>query len=764
MTQKISFSRVLHRRFVMTWCAMGTLLLPIAFFIHSFSPLLSDNFFYDAWLSKQVKPPSADILIVAIDEPSLHMLGRWPWPRDIHAQLVHKLNLAGVESIVLDILFVEPSREPAEDALLADAMHQHGNVYLPIALLPEQLTENGMRDVLVPSPPLQAAAKGLGHINIALDGDGVARSVKLLKLRRGEAVPQLMTVFASNSPRTAWPSTAVRIPFRGSSGTYPTVSYSDVLKGYVPESLLYGRKVLVGMTALGLGDNYNVSLLSSGLMSGVEVNAHLLDALESNTYIREVNDWVGSLLAITPIVLLMLLAWYLRFRYLLAVVICLGVGVFLASFIALSFRWWWPPSASLIALGIAFVTFVWKSQSVLLSWFEKEIELLYKEPSILPAPARESSFIYGEGGKLYQQSQALEFALGRIIEGRRFILGSMNSLPLPIFVLNKKGEVLLANKQAEVICWMDSQRVIRHINELSSVLAFEESIGFASPWPPQLPVGRDARSIETGWLCTDSRGRTYRMEMGNLSTTASSVTDGWLVWLVDLTSEIEAEAQRSSMLSFLSHDMKAPQARALALLDAQKDPVSAVPESTFYSYLGQCLNVGLDMINDFIELTKARSFDFDKQVVLFEDVVMEVLDKVFPIARLKNIKLLSELENEDGAPVLGDRSYLSRAVFNVIENAVKYTPRYGEVSVHVFVKHEWVVLEVVDNGVGVLPEKIDSIFDEFKRGDEEGGEKGHGLGLSLVKVVAEKHDGIVMCESELGKGSRFTLTIPSFKL
>nr|WP_287706523.1 CHASE2 and HATPase_c domain-containing protein [Halomonas sp.] len=767
MTQGSSLSRALHRRFVMTWCAMGSLLLPIAFFLYSLSPLLSDNFFYDAWLSRQSEPPSADILVVAIDEPSLQALGRWPWSRDVHTQLIDQLNAAGVQSIVLDVLLVEPSRLPEEDARLANAMHRHGSTYLPMALLPESLLEGSTRDVLTPPPPLLSAAKGVGHINVMLDADGVARSVELLIERRGDVWPQLMTLLADGENKrehgvSSWPTEAIRIPFRGPTGSYPTVSYHDVLMGYVPASLLRGRTVLVGMTALGLGDRYNVSLLSSGLMPGVEVHAHLLDALRNETYIREVDSWIGAFLASLPIVVLMLLAWWLRFRYLLLVVLSLGAGVLCASLVALNFRWWWPPFASLIALGIAFIAIVWQSQAALLSWFKRELELLYQEPSILPF--RQPDDIRGEGGKLYQQSQALEFALGRIVEGRRFILDAMHSLPLPIFILNKKGEVLLANKKALAICCKGGKHAIDHIDALPSFLTFEEERGFSTIWPPE-PTGMSGvNGIQIGGLCTDRDEHTYRLEMGELSTTTNSAAGGWLVWLVDLTSEVEAEAQRSSMLSFLSHDMKAPQARALAFLEAQKDPASATTQANFYSHLEQCLTMGLGMINDFINLTRAKSFDLKREFVLFEDIVMEVLDQVYPLAKVKDIKLVSELQDEDGAPMMGDKNYLARAVFNLIENAVKYTPSWGEVNVLVYRQGKWIVLQVSDNGVGIESDEINDIFDDFTRSDKDGVAEGHGLGLALVKTVAAKHGGEIFCESEFGRGSQFTMKLPSCEL
>ncbi|UTD56172.1 CHASE2 and HATPase_c domain-containing protein [Halomonas sp. MS1] len=767
MTQGSNLSRALHRRFVMTWCVMGSLLLPIAFFLYSLSPFLSDNFFYDAWLSRQSEPPSNDILVVAIDEPSLQTLGRWPWPREIHTQLIDQLNTAGVHSIVLDVLLVEPSRLPEEDRRLAEAMHRHGRTYLPMALLPESILEGRARDVLIPPPPLLSAAKGVGHINVKLDTDGVARSVELLIERREDVWPQLMTLLVDQNKSggagtSNWSTEAIRIPFRGPSGSYPTVSYRDVLMGYVPASLLQGRTVLVGMTALGLGDRYNVSLLSSGLMPGVEVHAHLLDALRNETYIREVDSWIGAFLASLPIVVLMLLAWWLRFRYLPLVMLSLVAGVLCASLIALNFRWWWPPFASLIALGIAIIAIVWQSQAALLSWFKRELELLYQEPSILPF--RQPDDIRGEGGKLYQQSQALEFALGRIVEGRRFILDAMHSLPLPIFILNKKGEVLLANKKALAICCKEGKHAIDHIDALPSFLTFEEERGFSTIWPPQPTGMSDVNGIQIGGLCTDRDEHTYRLEMGELSTTTNSAAGGWLVWLVDLTSEVEAEAQRSSMLSFLSHDMKAPQARALAFLEAQKDPASATTQANFYNHLEQCLTMGLGMINDFINLTRVKSFDLKREFVLFEDVVMEVLDQVYPLAKVKDIKLVSELQDEDGAPVLGDKGYLARSVFNLIENAVKYTLSGGEVNVLVCRQGKWVVLQVSDTGVGIEPEEINNIFDDFTRSDKDSVAEGHGLGLALVKTVVAKHGGEIYCESEFGKGSQFTMKLPSCEL
>jgi len=555
----------------------------------------------------------------------------------------------------------------------------------------------------------------------------------------------------------------VRIPYRGWPKHYPSVSYHDVLENRLPDAFLQGQIVLVGMTALGMGDRYNMSLLSRELMPGVEVHAHLLDALRDDNLIHNTNPMIGALLAGLPIVLLMLLAWWMRFRYMLLIVLVISAGAVFASLIALSFGWWWPPSASLIALGLAFVVILWRSQATLLAWFEQELKLLYREPSILPFQDQQASV--SEGGKLYQQLQSLEFALNRLVQGRRFILDVMHSLPLPIFILDAGGKVLLANSKAATLKDQEgSDSPLSHISNLPERVSFEDSQGFSTVWPPAIFSTDETLKKVSGGLCMDGEGSTFRLEMGRLTTPTSLVGGGWLVWLVDLTSEVAIEAQRASMLSFLSHDMKAPQTRALALIDAQRESESATPAPGFYEQLEQCLRASLGMIHDFIGLTRAKSFAFEHEFLLVEDLAMEVLDQVRPLARSKHIQVVSEFNDEDGAPVLGDKGYLARAVFNLVENAVKYGREQGEVLVRVNANVEWVTLDVVDNGVGIAADEIDRAFDDYHRCDAGNVSKGHGLGLALVKTVAEKHGGSVTCKSELGKGSQFTLTLPACPL
>lgn len=755
-------SHKLYRRFLTSWWALVTALLPVAFLIYSVSPLISDNYLYDTWLSMQSSPPSQDILIVEIDEQSLQRLGRWPWPREIHAKLIEKLDEAGAAAIVLDILFAENSREGQQDVMLAEAIKAHGNVHLPFVLLPELPPEAPYRDILIPVPPLMSASASVGHINIDLDKDGVAREVLLKQERNNTELPQLMANVA-DIPPAQLESGPARIPYRGWPNHYPSVSYHDVLEGRLPASFLHNRTVLVGMTAMGMGDRYNTSLLSSQMMPGVEIHANLLDAFRSDNLIYPVNSLVGALLAGLPIVLLMLLTWWLRFRYMLRGVLILSATAVAASLFALNLGWWWPPTASLVSLGLAFIVIIWRSQAVLLAWFDQELKLLYHEPPILPH--HHVDLALNEGGKLYQQLQSLEFALSRLVHGRRFVLDVMHSLPLPVFILNEGGNVLLGNNKAMLLSKNSPHATsIEHIAELPKIVHFENPQNFCDLWPPQYLAEKSEYTEHTGVLCQDNEGNTYRLEMGRLNTSASDLGGGWLVWLVDLTSEVAIEKQRASMLSFLSHDMKAPQTRALALIDEQRGAQSPLPENRFYTEIEQNLRTSLGMINDFIGLTRAKSFEFEQEFILFEDLVMEVLDQVRPLAQQKSIDVISAFNDEDGAPVFGDKGYLARAVFNLIENAVKYGREKGFIKVTVSTQEDWTILDVMDNGIGIGSEDKARIFEDFQRSDGATIAQGHGLGLALVKTVAEKHGGSIACQSTLGEGSHFTLKLPSGSL
>ncbi|MGH7908509.1 MAG: sensor histidine kinase, partial [Thermodesulfobacteriota bacterium] len=132
-------------------------------------------------------------------------------------------------------------------------------------------------------------------------------------------------------------------------------------------------------------------------------------------------------------------------------------------------------------------------------------------------------------------------------------------------------------------------------------------------------------------------------------------------------------------------------------------------------------------------------------------------------SRVEEKSLHVSLNIEEGLPKYkGDRFLLEQMLINLIDNAVKYTPERGTIGVQVNQSDSHVGIEVFDSGVGIPKEHLPRIFERFYRADKTRSRKlgGTGLGLSIVKHVLIMHGGEIKVESEVGKGSKFIITLP----
>jgi signal transduction histidine kinase len=172
-------------------------------------------------------------------------------------------------------------------------------------------------------------------------------------------------------------------------------------------------------------------------------------------------------------------------------------------------------------------------------------------------------------------------------------------------------------------------------------------------------------------------------------------------------------------------------------------------------------------VDDILNSTRegSRNGDPDQKEIEIESLVKEVVDLMRDPASTKGI----EISYGSFSPVpsiRGNGQLLQRAITNLIQNALKYTPRGGEVKVSVtayFRQGEMGVVEisVKDTGIGIYQEDMERIFEPYYRGKNAGAEDGVGLGLSLVKEVVDSHGGRILVESEPQKGSTFSMMLPA---
>ncbi|MEK6963781.1 MAG: adenylate/guanylate cyclase domain-containing protein [Nanoarchaeota archaeon] len=257
--------------------------------------------------------PLDSIVIIAIDDPSLQEIGRWPWPRSEFAHLVYALNESKV--IGIDVAFFEASQEDAE---LAKAIREVGKVVLPVEY-PSFSSEEGRsgmevvgQHALLPAGDLKKAPKELGYINIVTDRDGITRALNIDV--RGEyknfalALYELFwkKKFTEVSPRFL-------VNFVGPPKSFKYHSFADVVKGRVKPEVFKDKLVLIGSTSPDMHDDYFVPTSNGKAMPGVEIHANTLQTLITNRFLAQVSDLVVILVIFALCFLMVFLVhkWHL---------------------------------------------------------------------------------------------------------------------------------------------------------------------------------------------------------------------------------------------------------------------------------------------------------------------------------------------------------------------------------------------------------------------------------------------------------------------
>jgi signal transduction histidine kinase len=169
------------------------------------------------------------------------------------------------------------------------------------------------------------------------------------------------------------------------------------------------------------------------------------------------------------------------------------------------------------------------------------------------------------------------------------------------------------------------------------------------------------------------------------------------------------------------------------------------------------------LVNNLLDLGR---IDFGVGLQVESIPVLDIIERVTGglqlAARNKNIALSVEIPRDMPHAVEADQALLHQAVYNLVENAIKYTPDGGEVTLNLLTAPDTLTFAIKDSGIGIQPEDRKRLFEKFYRGThrEALAQRGTGLGLAIVKSIAERHRGRVWVESELGKGSTFFLQIP----
>lgn len=334
---------------------------------------------------------------------------------------------------------------------------------------------------------------------------------------------------------------------------------------------------------------------------------------------------------------------------------------------------------------------------------------------------------------------------------RRQLEAIINSSPDPVIVTDHRNRLLLANHAATSALGhgedgaksgMETEKVVK----LRSLLALLQS------------TTSEKQSTEI--VLSDHR--TY------LATASPVMVEGHQIGRVcimrDVTYFKELDTMKSEFVATVSHDLRSP----LTLMRGYATMLDTVGElnEQQVGYVKKIIT-GVEnmsrLVNNLLDLGRIEiGVGLQVENVQVLDIIERVTSALQLQASQKNVNLLVELSKDMPHAVEADQALLHQAVYNLVENAIKYTPPAGKVTIRTLSQPEYLIFAIEDSGIGIPAEDIPHLFEKFYRGKqrEARNQPGSGLGLAIVLSIAENHRGRVWVESVVDKGSTFYLQIP----
>jgi two-component system phosphate regulon sensor histidine kinase PhoR len=235
-----------------------------------------------------------------------------------------------------------------------------------------------------------------------------------------------------------------------------------------------------------------------------------------------------------------------------------------------------------------------------------------------------------------------------------------------------------------------------------------------------------------------------------------------VVTMTDITQRRRLEVLRRDFVANASHELKTPVAALRVLAETLLTALPDDPEAG----RGFAVRIGREaerldaLVRDLLDLSRLERGALDVEPVDLVGLTKEVVGSYADRAEERRIKLRTELQ--PNVAMRGDRAQLGLLLSNLVDNAVRYTSSRGTVRVRLDGSESRAVLQVTDTGRGIPAGELSRIFERFYRVDKARARQtgGTGLGLAIVRHVAESHGGTVTVDSELGRGTTFTVTLP----
>ncbi len=354
--------------------------------------------------------------------------------------------------------------------------------------------------------------------------------------------------------------------------------------------------------------------------------------------------------------------------------------------------------------------------------------------TVRSAETRDDSSTNGQDGQRFSGDLRADIQL---------LVQALDSIPQGIAICSTDGDVLIRNRVASSI--FDG----RHQDALAA-RAFDELLTLAKAGT------MTERSLEI----YGPPKRSYLIRTDSLMKDDRKI--GFIAILEDVSDKKHLDEVRRDFVANVSHELKTPiGAMGLLAETLSTEDDLEIAKRLSVRIQNEAFRLG-SIIDDLLDLSRIESEEVRiREIVDIEKMVSEAVNRISPSAEMRHVSV-EEVRADHPPFVLGDRRDLMSAVYNLLDNAVKYSESGSEVSVEIVNNSSTVEIRVKDQGIGIPSRDLERIFERFYRVDQARSRAtgGTGLGLSIVRHVANNHDGSIFVESREGSGSVFTLRLP----
>ncbi|WP_288067574.1 PAS domain S-box protein [Methanolobus sp.] len=342
-----------------------------------------------------------------------------------------------------------------------------------------------------------------------------------------------------------------------------------------------------------------------------------------------------------------------------------------------------------------------------------------------------------------------------------------------IVIIDQNGKVVEANqKSADMLGYNMEEFLKLHAWDWESKLTREEILETQKNVPDKHSISFETRHRHKNGTLLDVELSANTVILGNRKLTfcvSRDISERKRAEKELLTSKIEAEnanRTKSEFIANMSHELRTPLNSIIGFSQILNEKIMGDLNEKQMRYVSNIHKSGthlLDLINDILDLSKIESgnMEYSPETIDIREVMNEIIILTEPLVKEKNINFESCRDFEK-LEVNADRMKIKQIMFNLLSNAIKFAPKNGNVWFDSKLTDDNVQICVSDNGIGIPLDKQKTIFEPFKQASSSTSRThgGTGLGLAIVKHYVEMHSGDIHVDSEVGKGSTFTFTIP----